>query len=113
MLIAYQPIFEAKAVDSQPEVFAGVGGSAVMISLRTSDFSIHHKDGKAEINLSRHLTAEECRALGKALINAAYDSEASWQVFVSGGNNWSSPPTPEPPPDPTCPACDGRGRLER
>lgn len=113
MLIAYQPIFEAKSEDSQPELFAGVGGSAIMLSLRTSDFSVQHKDGKAEISLCRHLTADECRELGKALINAAHDSEVLWQVVVSGGNNWSSPPTPESPPDPTCPACDGKGRLER
>ena len=110
MLIAYNPIFQSKKqndYDKQPSLFAGNSGMGICLSLNTSDFQVQYVDGKAQVHLSRNLTSDECRELGKALIesaNANDRNQAEWVQVCSSGA------FPDPQDD-TCPTCDGSGTF--
>lgn len=98
MLIVYEPIFEApkEGKDSQPRLFAGTSGMGVMVSLSTDTFHVDYKDGKAEVNLARHLTSDECRALGQALIDTANANDqvhAQWVQANEALNAEEADPT--------------------
>ena len=85
MLIVYEPVFQApkEGKDNQPRLFAGTSGMGVMVSLSTDSFHIEYKEGKAEVHLARHLTAEECRALGQALIDTADNNDRMHAEWVA------------------------------
>jgi hypothetical protein len=107
MLIAYHTIFQTikQEHDTQPQLYAGDSGMGIMVSLSTSDFEVRHKGGKAEVSLARHLTPDECRALGPALIDAADNNERSHA-------QWEQQVTPcQQDDDVFCPACDGSGKV--
>lgn len=81
MLIAYNPIFHIK--DDNGELFVGVGGPNIMMSLGTDTFDLRVKDGKLDNSLFRNLSADEAHALGMALIEAATalkKSEVEWNA---------------------------------
>lgn len=103
MLIAYHPIYQSKKqndYDRQPELFVGQAGQ-FMLSLRTGDFDVRYKDGKAEVSLARHMSPEEIKAMALAIIDAAdaaIKQQAEWdRTFM--------------PDNIQCPAPDGGGKL--
>lgn len=105
MLIAYHTVFQTEKKnehDTQPELFVGQAGNFMLV-LRTNDFEVRHKNGKAEVSLARYLTNEELRAFALTLLdsaNAAIKNEREWlssELLVSA--------------DADCPACDGSGKV--
>lgn len=110
MLIAYNPVFESSKwnePDSQPRLCVGQAGN-FLLTLTTKDFDVVYKDGKAEVTLGRHMSSAELRAFAMTLVNAAdaaLRQEKEWQQANEAGA------FPDPP-DPTCPVCDGSGKVE-
>jgi hypothetical protein len=49
--------------------------AGLLVSLDTNDFHAEYKDGRAGVNLTRHLTNDQARELGKKLIEAADANE--------------------------------------
>lgn len=108
MMYTYVPIFQSKKqdeYDKQPDLFAGNSGLGIIVSLRTRDFQVHYKDGVAEIYLARNMTSDECRELGKALIETANVNDKNRKQWKLS----SEPPVPLV--DDECPAYDGSGKV--
>ena len=106
MLIAYMPVFqtEKKEHDTQPELFVGQAGN-FMVVLRTSDFEVQYKDGKAEVSLARYMTNEELKAFATKLLDAADNSIRDEKQFVIMSSELLVSA------DETCPTCDGSGTF--
>lgn len=108
MLIAYGMIYEStkwNEPDSQPRLYVGEAGN-FMLSLSTSNFDVRYKDGKAEVSLARHMTADEMKAFALTLLDAAAASAKRDQEWRLANERLQSAPH-----DDSCPACDGSGKL--
>lgn len=108
MLIAYRTVHSlppGMENDGQPKLSASDSGNDMMVGLQTSDFDVRFKDGKAELFIARHLTYDEARAMGQAMIKAADDRVAyiaQWEADCVILNEKK---------DDTCPTCDGEGTI--
>lgn len=77
MIIAYSDIVRKPQEHGQPEL-AVCGSVNFMVVLRSTDFDVRYKDGRAEVSLARHMDAAELKALGEAMIRAADDTQHSY-----------------------------------
>lgn len=66
----------------------------ILISLDTNDFRVEHKDGKAEVHLSRTLTNAQARELADKLMTAAAANEEMEKAYniVIQSNDIPLPP---------------------
>lgn len=73
MLIAYDTLFQALPDLGEQTVLRADSsyGGQIMLSMFTSDFTVVYRPGTASVNLTRHITNDQARLLGQALIDRA------------------------------------------
>lgn len=88
MVITYTPVYvkgPETPQDVSPNFRIEVSNSSALVSMNTDNFSVHHKDGRSSIQLSRYLSAEDCREMAKALEVAALEIERNRQFSYNVG----------------------------
>jgi hypothetical protein len=70
MLTVYDTLLRLPADPKSGETteFAACAHSRVLLTMSADDFRVEHKDGKASVYLSRHLTHEQARELAKSIV---------------------------------------------
>jgi hypothetical protein len=84
MIIAFDNVFFLDAEDDSPALHVHAAGT-IAVSLDAADFEVKHRHGKTSVCLTRHLTDEQARALGQALIARADENDArrKWSEAAS------------------------------
>jgi|SRR5581483_481259 len=71
----------------EPDFTLSQGPGSGLISLHTQDFQVTYRDGKAEMYLSRHLTAAQLRQLAEIASSMASEIDAREQEIVTLSQN--------------------------
>lgn len=85
MLIAYDNLLRLPADPKSGETteFAACAHSRVLLTMSTEDFRVEHKEGKASVHLSRHLTHEQARLLANSILERVEQmekQEKEWHI---------------------------------